>query len=59
LVGKRERKRQFGRPECGWENHIRMDHREVGWEGVEWIHLAYDVDHWWNLANTIMNVRVP
>jgi hypothetical protein len=23
-----------------------MDLREIGWEGVDWIHLAQDVDQW-------------
>jgi hypothetical protein len=25
-----------------WEDNIRMDLREVGWEVVDWIHLAQD-----------------
>jgi hypothetical protein len=45
LVGKREGKRPFGRPRRRWED-IRMDLREIGWEGVEWIHLAQDRDQW-------------
>jgi hypothetical protein len=24
----------------GWEDNIRMDLREIGWESVDWIHLA-------------------
>jgi hypothetical protein len=24
-----------------------MDLREVGWKGVEWIHMAQDSDQWW------------
>jgi len=39
LVGKPERKRTTGRPRHRWE-YIRMDRREIGWEGVDWIHLA-------------------
>jgi hypothetical protein len=27
-----------------WEDNIRMDLREVGWEGVDWMHLAQDRD---------------
>jgi hypothetical protein len=27
-----------------WEDNIRMDVREIGWEGVDWIHLAQDRD---------------
>jgi hypothetical protein len=27
-----------------WEENIRMDLREIGWKGVEWIHLALNRD---------------
>jgi hypothetical protein len=30
-----------------------MDPKEVGWEGVDWIHLAQDRDQWRALVNTI------
>jgi len=33
-----------------------MDHREVGWEGVEWIQLTQDRDHWWAVVNTVMSL---
>jgi len=35
LVGKPERKRPLGRSRRGWEDNIRMDLREIGWEGVD------------------------
>jgi hypothetical protein len=41
-VGKPERKRPLGRPRRRWEDNIRMDLREVGWERVDWMHLAQD-----------------
>jgi hypothetical protein len=28
-----------------WDDNIRMDLREIGWEGVDWICLALDRDH--------------
>jgi hypothetical protein len=34
-VGKPKGKRLFGRPRCRWEDNIRMDLREAGWEGVD------------------------
>jgi hypothetical protein len=40
LIGKPEGKSPLGRLRCGWEGNIRMDIREVGREGVDWIHLA-------------------
>jgi hypothetical protein len=42
FVGKLEGKRPLGRPRRGCENNIRMDLREIAWEGVDWIHLARD-----------------
>jgi hypothetical protein len=43
-VRKYEGKRQLGRPRHRWEDNIRMDLREIGWEGVDWMHLAHDKD---------------
>jgi hypothetical protein len=35
-----------------------MDLREVGWEGVDWMHLAQDRDQWKALVNRIIDLRV-
>jgi hypothetical protein len=35
-----------------------MDLREIGWEGVEWIHLAQDRDRWRAVVNAVTNLRV-
>jgi hypothetical protein len=40
LVGKPEGKRPLIRPRRRWEDNIRMDLREIGWEGVDWMYLA-------------------
>jgi hypothetical protein len=58
-VRKHEGKRPLGRPSCTWTDSIRMAFREIGWEGVDWIHLAEDRDQWRALVNTVMNLRVP
>jgi hypothetical protein len=42
LVGKPEGKTSLGIPRHRWEDNIRMDLREIRWEGVDWIHLAQD-----------------
>jgi hypothetical protein len=42
-----------------WEDNIRMDLRDIGWGGMDWIRLAQDRDQWWGLVNTIMNLRLP
>jgi hypothetical protein len=36
-----------------------MDFRDIGWGGMNWIHLAQDKDQWRALVNTIMNIQVP
>jgi hypothetical protein len=36
-----------------------MDLREIGWDGVNWIDLAQDMDQWKTLVNTVMNLRIP
>jgi hypothetical protein len=58
LVGKPEEKRPLGRPRGRWEDGIKMDVREIGWGGVEWIHLAQDRDRWRAVVNAVMNLRV-
>jgi hypothetical protein len=59
LVGKPEGKKLLRGPRHRWENSIRMDLRETGWEGVDWIHLAHDMDQWQALMNMVMNFWVP
>jgi len=44
LVGKPEGKRPRVRPRRRWEDNIRMDLREIGREGVDWINVAQDRD---------------
>jgi hypothetical protein len=53
LVRKPEGKRPLRRPRHRW-NNIRLNLRETGWEDVEWMHLAQDMDQWWNLVNMIV-----
>jgi hypothetical protein len=59
LVGKPEEKRPLGRPRPTWEDNIKMDLKEVGFGGVDYIYLAQDRDQWRALVNTVMNLRVP
>jgi hypothetical protein len=42
-----------------WVDNIKMDLREIGWGGMDWIYLAQDRDHWKALVNTVMNLWVP
>jgi hypothetical protein len=57
LVGKPEGKRPLGRPRRRWEDGIRMDLRESGLGGVDWIRLAQDRDRWRAVASAVMNLR--
>jgi hypothetical protein len=38
---------------------IKMDLREIGWNGMEWIDLAQDRDQWMALVIPVINLRVP
>jgi hypothetical protein len=59
LVGKPEGKRPLGRPRRRWADNIKIDLREIGWDGMDWIDVAQDRDRWRALVNTVMNLRVP
>jgi hypothetical protein len=58
LVGKPEGKRPLGRPSSRWEDGIRMDLRDTGLEGVDWIRLAQDRERWRAVVSAVMNLRV-
>jgi hypothetical protein len=59
LVGKPEGKRPLERPRRRWEDNIKMDLRERGGDGMDWIDLAQYRDQRRALVNTVMNLRVP
>ncbi|KAJ4445825.1 hypothetical protein ANN_12510 [Periplaneta americana] len=44
LVGRQEGKRHLGRPRRRWEDNIKMDLREVGYDDTDWINVAQDRD---------------
>jgi hypothetical protein len=52
-------KRPLGRHTSRWEDNIKMDLREMGWAGMDWIELGHNRDQWKALVNTVMNLRVP
>jgi hypothetical protein len=58
-MGKPERKRSLGRPRRRWVDNIKMDLREIGWGGMDWIDVADGRDQWRALVNTVMNFRFP
>jgi hypothetical protein len=52
LVGKPESKRPLRRPRRRWVDNIKMDLREIGWDGMESIDLFQDRNQWRALVNT-------
>jgi hypothetical protein len=59
LVGRSEGKRPLGRSRRRWKDNIKMNLREIGIDGSNWIRLAQDRVQWRAFVNTVMNLRVP
>jgi hypothetical protein len=59
LVGRTEGKRPLGRPRRRWEDNIKMDLREIGIDGANWVRLAQNRVQWRAFVNMVMNLRVP
>jgi hypothetical protein len=55
LVARPECKRPLGRPRRRWEDNIKMDLREMGINGANWIQLAQDRVQCRACVNTVMN----
>jgi hypothetical protein len=59
LVGRPKGKRPLGRPRHRWEENIKMDLREIGINGTNWIQLAQDMVQQWTFVNMVMNLQAP
>jgi hypothetical protein len=59
LVHKSEGKRPLGRLRRRWEDNIKIDLRKIGWEDVDWIHLAQDREDYRAFVTMVMNLRIP
>ena len=55
-MGKPEGKRQLGRPRHRWEDNIKMELQEVGFEDMDWIDVARDRGRWRALVNAVINL---
>jgi hypothetical protein len=58
LVGRPKGKRPLGRPRHRWEDNIKLDLREMGIDGVNWIQLAQDRVQWQAFVNMVMSLWV-
>jgi hypothetical protein len=59
LMGKPEGKIPPGRTKCRWADIIKLDLKEIGCDGMDWIDLAQNRDQWTALVKMVMNLRVP
>jgi hypothetical protein len=59
LVGNPEGMRPLGRLIRRSENNIKMEPRELAWDGMNWIDLAQDRVQWKILVNKVMNLQIP
>jgi hypothetical protein len=58
-VGRPEGKRPLERSRHKWEGNIKVDLRDIGIDGVNWIQLAQDMVQWQAFVNTVLNLQVP
>jgi len=59
LVGRPEGKRPLERPKCRQKDDMKMDLRETGINGVNWIQLTQYTVQWWAFVNMVMNFWAP
>jgi hypothetical protein len=43
-------------PRSRWEHNIKINLKNIGWGGREWLELAQDMSQWKALLNTVMNL---
>jgi hypothetical protein len=59
IGGRARKKKTTGNTRRRWVDNIKMDLREIGWDGTDWIDLAQDRDQWRAPVNTVTNFQVP
>jgi len=52
-------RRKFRRSKHRRYNGNKVDLKEIGWEGMDWVHLACDKDKRQTALNTVMKSRIP
>ena len=58
VAGKPEGKIPFGKDRHRWKGTMKMDHKETGWGGMDWIYVAQKRDMWCVLVNMVMKLQV-
>jgi hypothetical protein len=53
-----EGSKPLGRRRCRWENNIKIGHRQIEWEGMDWSHVFQDSNWYKALVKMIMNCWV-
>jgi hypothetical protein len=59
LVEKLKENTPLQKPRRRWEDNIRNDIKDIGWEGFDWIDLVQDKGKLWVFVNTVMNFGNP
>jgi hypothetical protein len=54
-----EGRRPLGKPRHRWVDNIKIDLKEIGWNGIDWIDLAQGRNQWMVLVNMGLNIWVP
>jgi hypothetical protein len=55
---KTRRKETSRKTRCRWVHNIKMNLRDIGRGGMDWIELVQDRDQWRALVNILMNLQV-
>jgi hypothetical protein len=58
LVGKLEGKRPLKRPGPRWVSNVKVNLKEIGCEGMKWIHVAQDRIQCSSFFSTVINPRL-
>jgi len=58
VAGKPEGKIPFGKDRHRWKGTMKMDHKDIGWEGMDRIYVAQNRDMWCVLVNMIIKLQV-
>jgi hypothetical protein len=52
-MGKPDGKTLLARPRYRWEDYIKMDLRDIEWDGMDWIDLVQGRDPWRASVNKV------